>query len=543
MKCFFRLSFIRFCSLLFGGLFFSIAILSHPLLAQKGLKEDVERLRGEVEKMELEYWRFKESTLEQRKAISEEIDLTDQRLKTAYERRNSLTEEIFLALENLEKTKSTYEDIRADRESFRATIIEIVDKDAERLKGSHPRLIEDGIRRLSAISDSEDTASLEEMIEKVVAYKQFLLDQSEQVESYVGKIVSEQTKTSTVANVLRLGFIHSSYLAEDGTRGLLLRSSDLEGIHYAWYSQLPETVYDEIEAAIADVGSISDAQKQSVVNFTVPVDVAQAGLRARSLIEGGSTDRTANFVKFFQSGGVLMYPLALVALFSFFIALERLFFFSRVHARKSFKDSKFVDSLSASDYEGAKNILTSGSSLFSEALAPAVSGKLKLEDVEKYVEDGFSRILPKLDARLATLAILGSIAPLIGLLGTVSGMISLFDVITIYGTSNPKVLAGGISIALVTTQTGLSIAIPVLLAHHFFKQQKNKIFERVEQLGLLIVEHQIATTNGGGTSNSGGISTGGGTSSNGGAASVASSSSSKSDGKPKSSRLGGTRKK
>lgn len=470
------------------------SLLTNSLWAQKGLKEDVENLRVQVEKMELEYWRFKESTLEQRKAISEEIDLTDQRLKTAYERRNSLTEEIFLALENLEKTKSTYEDVRADRESFRATIIEIVDKDAERLKGSHPRLIEDGIKRLSAISDSGDTSSIEEMIKKVIAYKQFLLDQSEQVESYVGKVVSEQTKASTVANVLRLGFIHSSYSAEDGSKGLLLRSSDLDGIHYAWYSQLPEVVYDDIETAISRV---SDAPKESVVDFTVPVDVAQAGLRARSLIEGGSADRTANFVKFFQAGGVLMYPLALVAIFSFFIALERLFFFQRVQAKKSFKDSKFIDSLSASDYEGAKNVLTTGSVLFSEALAPALSGKLKSEDVEKYVEDGFSRILPKLDARLSTLAILGSIAPLIGLLGTVSGMISLFDVITIYGTSNPKVLAGGISIALITTQTGLSIAIPVLLVHHFFKQQKNKIFERVEQLGLLIVEHQLGKGSGG----------------------------------------------
>jgi biopolymer transport protein ExbB len=66
---------------------------------------------------------------------------------------------------------------------------------------------------------------------------------------------------------------------------------------------------------------------------------------------------------------------------------------------------------------------------------------------------------------MGMLAALGSIAPLLGLLGTVTGMISLFQVITQAGTNDARLLAGGISEALVTTETGLVIAIPIMLMH------------------------------------------------------------------------------
>ena len=63
------------------------------------------------------------------------------------------------------------------------------------------------------------------------------------------------------------------------------------------------------------------------------------------------------------------------------------------------------------------------------------------------------------------LAACAGIAPLLGLLGTVTGMISTFDVITEYGTGNPRLLSGGISVALITTQLGLIVAVPLVLAH------------------------------------------------------------------------------
>ncbi|MEQ8979702.1 MAG: MotA/TolQ/ExbB proton channel family protein, partial [Deltaproteobacteria bacterium] len=59
------------------------------------------------------------------------------------------------------------------------------------------------------------------------------------------------------------------------------------------------------------------------------------------------------------------------------------------------------------------------------------------------------------------------VAPLLGLLGTVTGMITTFEVITVFGTGNPRLLSGGISVALITTQLGLMVAIPLVLGHAF----------------------------------------------------------------------------
>jgi biopolymer transport protein ExbB len=72
------------------------------------------------------------------------------------------------------------------------------------------------------------------------------------------------------------------------------------------------------------------------------------------------------------------------------------------------------------------------------------------------------RLMPELTRSLATIAVLAAVAPLMGLLGTVLGMIQTFDVISVFGTGNAKAMASGISVALVTTQTGLLIAIPGL---------------------------------------------------------------------------------
>ena len=72
-------------------------------------------------------------------------------------------------------------------------------------------------------------------------------------------------------------------------------------------------------------------------------------------------------------------------------------------------------------------------------------------------------------------------APLLGLLGTVMGMIELFDVITMHGTSDPKLLAGGISIALVTTEAGLIAAIPLQLIHTFLVNRADAVRSRMHR--------------------------------------------------------------
>lgn len=92
-------------------------------------------------------------------------------------------------------------------------------------------------------------------------------------------------------------------------------------------------------------------------------------------------------------------------------------------------------------------------------------------ELNKQIKANMGEILPKLEGSLPTIAVIGSILPMLGLLGTVTGMINVFDTIAIHGTGNPQQMAGGISQALLTTASGLIIAIPVIFAHHILSRR------------------------------------------------------------------------
>jgi biopolymer transport protein ExbB len=100
---------------------------------------------------------------------------------------------------------------------------------------------------------------------------------------------------------------------------------------------------------------------------------------------------------------------------------------------------------------------------------------------ESVLQEAILNQLPKVERGMAVLAVLGAVAPLLGLLGTVTGMIDTFRVITLYGTGDPKLMSGGISEALVTTELGLAVAIPIMLLHTFLSRRVDHIVGDMEE--------------------------------------------------------------
>jgi biopolymer transport protein ExbB len=94
---------------------------------------------------------------------------------------------------------------------------------------------------------------------------------------------------------------------------------------------------------------------------------------------------------------------------------------------------------------------------------------------------------PKLETRISTINILAAASPLVGLLGTVSGMVTLFGVITVHGTSNPKLMAGGISEALIATKWGLGVAVPLLLLYNLMDLWSSKILSNMEKYSTQLI--------------------------------------------------------
>ena len=97
-----------------------------------------------------------------------------------------------------------------------------------------------------------------------------------------------------------------------------------------------------------------------------------------------------------------------------------------------------------------------------------------------------------LEARLAAIAVLAAVAPLLGLLGTVLGMIETFNVISVFGTGNSRAMASGISIALITTQTGLLVAIPGLLMSNRLNRTAQTLKTNLDETTAVLSRHLTA---------------------------------------------------
>ena len=110
-----------------------------------------------------------------------------------------------------------------------------------------------------------------------------------------------------------------------------------------------------------------------------------------------------------------------------------------------------------------------------------------LETLEMKLDETVLKAAPKITKGINTIKIMSAVAPLLGLLGTVTGMIATFQSITLFGTGDPKLMAGGISTALVTTVLGLVCAIPMLLLHNFVSAKSKGLLQMLEEqsAGLL----------------------------------------------------------
>ncbi len=108
-------------------------------------------------------------------------------------------------------------------------------------------------------------------------------------------------------------------------------------------------------------------------------------------------------------------------------------------------------------------------------------------DIRRSIEEAGRHVVHELEKYLNALGTIAAITPLLGLLGTVIGMIKVFAAITAVGVGNPQILAGGISEALITTAAGLSVGIPSLMFHRYFKGKINELTVDMEQHALRLL--------------------------------------------------------
>ena len=109
------------------------------------------------------------------------------------------------------------------------------------------------------------------------------------------------------------------------------------------------------------------------------------------------------------------------------------------------------------------------------------------EAIQSALSEAILRETPRLERFLVALKVCAAVAPLLGLLGTVTGMINTFQVITMHGTGDPRLMAGGISEAMVTTQVGLAVAIPAMIIASYLGRRARNLSQDMEEKGLALM--------------------------------------------------------
>ena len=190
-----------------------------------------------------------------------------------------------------------------------------------------------------------------------------------------------------------------------------------------------------------------------------------------------------------KAGGFIMWPLLLCSIISLAIAAER--FWSLQSKRVTPKN--LVAQVWQWDKVGhldAKRVqdLRIASPLGRVLAAGLVNRRHEREIMKESIEEVGRHVAHELERFLNTLGTIASITPLLGLLGTVIGMIKVFAVITAQGVGDPVVLASGISEALITTAAGLTVAIPSLMFYRFFRGRVDELVISMEQEAIKMVE-------------------------------------------------------
>ena len=192
--------------------------------------------------------------------------------------------------------------------------------------------------------------------------------------------------------------------------------------------------------------------------------------------------QTLRLEEYLHAGGVTMVPLALVSVGMWLLIVERALFFRRLHLKNMplqkalahIRDNRMPD---PNQYRGAVSLL----------VARFIQRRSFERMLDRFIlDETVVTINRSLTDHLAVIGVLAAIAPLLGLLGTVTGMIGTFDVLSVFGTGNAKGMAGGISEALITTQTGLLVAIPGLYMKGFLDRRARILQQRVARAGYYL---------------------------------------------------------
>lgn len=193
-------------------------------------------------------------------------------------------------------------------------------------------------------------------------------------------------------------------------------------------------------------------------------------------------------VKFFQDGGVFMYPITLVLAAGLAVAIERFVYLSRSRTRNRKLWDELIPLLKSGKYQQVMGITANSDTAIGKIInygINRVKTARRREDIEVAMEEGLMEVIPRLERRTHYLATLANVVTLMGLLGTIIGLIKAFTAVAnVDPATKAELLSASISIAMNATAYGLVVAIPFLLIYAFLQARTTEIVTSLEAASL-----------------------------------------------------------
>lgn len=287
-----------------------------------------------------------------------------------------------------------------------------------------------------------------------------------EIKRRTGDFVGPDGRNAT-GEILRVGRFTVYYRLPDGSAGFLQPEASGDRL-IAVAGEVPRSMQNAIKDYFDNESSIA------------PIDPSGAGA-AFAQLKSGEDLRDK-----FEKGGMLMWPILMVGIVAIILGLERMGVLLMMGTASDKIMDKIKEMATQGMYKEAREYCSTKTRIPTCVMLDRVMENVgdTQEVLENALQEAMLKQAPRLQRFLPTLAVLAAIAPLLGLLGTVTGMINTFQVITMVGTGDPRMMSGGISEALLTTQFGLMVAIPIMLLHHFLERLVEKIQGDMETKGI-----------------------------------------------------------
>ena len=448
------------------------------------LKNELAAQRDSLHREIASRWEARKRTVERREIDKEEISRLSDVQEKVFNASIAEKEKGYALERRIEEVEKNLDDTKQQWGYVKSVITDLLDKEVQVPAGLFPidfdtaQLQLETIRRTFRKREGVSTA-----IRDVARYSLATLAMQRQC-SMVKTTILPDGEEQVLMTVARFGSVFGYGMCEDG-RMYTIAQSGREGSDRYRIKRIENELLKQNLAPRFETW-LSDGYPSGPVLF----DVMQND-QSRVLLSGKKETRLERVKKFFKSGGPVMIPLALLPLWALILIFIKLVQFAgrRFLARRTFK--RLVKYLDNDDIGGARTYVQKRKDSAVRTAAPCLHPSTSSRKVaESAVKEVLYTESNHLGSHLNTLAVIAGVAPLLGLLGTVTGMIRLFEVITHFGTGDPKLLAGGISEALITTEIGLIIAVPVLLAHNFLRNYKNGITAQL-QIGALQLMNRL----------------------------------------------------